>query len=44
VVRILPIAVTAWMRTRAATLETRTATSMKKKKAATLTGSVIVKV
>jgi hypothetical protein len=44
VVRILPIAETAWLRTRAATLETKIAMSMKKKNAATLVGSVIVKV
>ena len=39
-----PIAVSAWVRTRAATFDTRSAISMKKKKAATLVGSVIVKV
>ena len=43
-VRTLPIAESAWVRTRAATLETNSAISMKKKKAATLVGSVIVKV
>ena len=35
---------TAWVRTRAATLETMIAITMKKKNAATLVGSVIVKV
>ena len=44
VVRTLSIAESAWVRTRAATLETTTAISMKKKNAATLVGSVIVKV
>jgi hypothetical protein len=44
VVRTRPIAATACVRTRAATLETRIVISMKKKKAATLIGSVIVKV
>jgi hypothetical protein len=43
VVRTLPIARRS-VRTRAATLESRLRSSMKKKKAATLVGSVIVKV
>ncbi len=43
-VRARAIAATAWVRTRAATLETMTAMMMKKKKAATLVGSVIVNV
>jgi hypothetical protein len=44
VVRTRPMAVSACERTRAATLETRSAISMKKKNAATLVGSVMVKV
>jgi hypothetical protein len=44
VVRTLPIAVSACVRTRAATLETRIAINMNRKNAAMLVGSVIVKV
>ena len=42
--RARSIAATAWVRPRAATLETMTATSVKKTKAATLAGSAIVNV
>jgi hypothetical protein len=44
VVRARSIAAMACVRTRAATLETRTAITMKIKNAATLVGSVIVNV
>jgi len=44
VLLIRPIAVSACVRTRAATFDTRIAISMKKKNAAILVGSVMVKV